>query len=195
MSTLRLAFERLWRAMDRETKRLSLLVLVLAIGSALLGALVPIALKLAVDALEADPRTGAMTKPLRWVLIYVLGLYAVRLVSELRALAQGRAEQRLQRRVAEAAFEHLLNLPMSFHIRSRTGAVADSVEQGLRGYQLILEPLIGVLLPSALELAAASFVLVHFAHAEYLAILGLAVLAYVAAVTHRSLDTQAPAKR
>ena len=74
------------------------------------------------------------------------------------------------------------------------GAIADTVEQGLRGYDLVLQPGIGTLLPAAIELIAVSVVLLHFGHPEYLLVLAGAVLAYGCVVSRRSLSIQPPAE-
>jgi ABC-type transport system involved in Fe-S cluster assembly fused permease/ATPase subunit len=191
MATLRMALSWLWRMADARAKRLGLVSLALLIAGSLLAAAAPIALKLAIDSMGQG--TGAQLSPLVLILIYVLGLYATRLVSEWRALAQGLAEQRLQRQISVRTFEHLLSLPMSFHARSKTGAVADAVDQGLRGFEIVLQPLIGAVLPALLDFAIVSVVLVQFAHPEYLIVITCALAAYLWAVSRPSLAVTGPA--
>jgi ABC-type transport system involved in Fe-S cluster assembly fused permease/ATPase subunit len=43
------------------------------------------------------------------------------------------------RTVSERLFAHLMQLPLRFHLERQTGAVSQTLENGLQGYQMILK--------------------------------------------------------
>jgi ABC-type multidrug transport system fused ATPase/permease subunit len=90
IATLREALQLLWSVADRYTQRRLLLALALVVGAALIAALAPIALKLAVDSLSAANNSTALLAPVVFVLLYVLGQYLVRAFTEVRQLMGGR---------------------------------------------------------------------------------------------------------
>lgn len=195
--TLRAALALFWTVADVFAKRRLLLALALVAGAALLAALTPIALKLAVDAL-AEGAAGAQGRrhlgPAVLVAVYVLGQYVVRCFTELRVLLHGQAEQRVRRHIGRRLFEHLVRLPLRFHLERKTGAMGETAEQGIRGYQLLLTHMVYTILPVTIEFAAVATVLVHFDYEAYLVILGVASLAYVFAFQRGAAAIQEPSR-
>lgn len=192
--TLREACLLFWEVADRYAKRRLLLALALVAGSALLAALAPIALKLALDALTASSGEKALLTPILLVLLYVLGQYLTRCFTELRMLMHGQAEQRIRRRIGRRLFEHLVRLPLRFHLERKTGAMGETAEQGIRGYQLLLTHMVYTILPVLVEFTAVAIVLIHFEYEAYLVILAIASLAYIAAFQRGAADIQGPAR-
>lgn len=190
---LREALQLLWVGADAFAKRRLLLALALVAGAAVLAALAPIALKLLIDSLSRAGEEAAIG-PLALLVLYVLGQYLLRCATEARMLAFGQGEQRVRRRIGARLFEHLVRLPMRFHLERRTGAMGETAEQGLRGYQLVLNHTVYTILPALVEFGAVAIVLAHFGHGRYLAILALASAAYVAAFQRGAADIQAPAR-
>jgi ABC-type transport system involved in Fe-S cluster assembly fused permease/ATPase subunit len=180
--TLREALGLFWSVADQFARGRLLLALVTVAIGALLAALSPVALKLVVDSLTDDsaPRYVLFT-PLTLVLLYVVGQYFFRCASELRIMLHGHAEQRIRRHVSRRLFEHLVRLPLRFHLERKVGALSETVEQGLRGYDLLLQHLVYTVVPVTIEFAAIAIVLVRFDQAKYLVILALASIAYVMA--------------
>ena len=86
LQTLREALQLLWGVADLYAKRRLLLALALVACTALLAALTPIALKLAVDALTPGAPASTLLTPAVFVALYVLGQYFVRSFTELRVL-------------------------------------------------------------------------------------------------------------
>lgn len=195
--TMRAALALFWTVADVFAKRRLLLALALVAGAALLAALTPIALKLAVDAL-AEGAAGAPGQrylgPAALVAVYVLGQYVVRCFTELRVLMHGQAEQRVRRHIGRRLFEHLVRLPLRFHLERKTGAMGETAEQGIRGYQLLLTHMVYTILPVTIEFAAVATVLVHFGYEAYLAILGVASLAYVMVFQRGAAAIQEPSR-
>ncbi|MGH8176780.1 MAG: ATP-binding cassette domain-containing protein [Steroidobacter sp.] len=193
LQTLREALQLLWTVADRYAKRRLLLALAFVAGAALLAALTPIALKLAIDSLTGAGRGQAFLAPGALVVLYVIGQYLVRSFTEMRVLMHGQAEQRVRRHIGRRLFEHLVHLPMRFHLDRKTGAIGEISEKGMQGYELLLTHLVYTIVPVTVELAAVALVLLHLDHGVYLSILGLAALAYAIAFERGAAAIQEPA--
>src|SRR5262245_16026459 len=113
------------------------LVIVLVIVASTLMPVGPLALKLLVD-----PFTGATPEGAYPVVVlvglYVLSQWFSRSLGELRGLVYARAERRMYKTITARVFAHVLNLPLRFHIERKTGAIIQTLENGLQGYQSIL---------------------------------------------------------
>lgn len=181
LQTLREALQLFWTVADRYAKRRLLLALTLVAGGALLAAITPVALTLAIDSLTELGRGQAYLAPIAFVAMYVIGQYLSRSFTELRMLLHGQAEQRVRRHIGRRLFEHLVRLPLRFHLERQTGAIGETAEQGIRGYELLLHHVVYTIVPVTVEFLAVALVLIHFGQETYLAILGVASIAYVAA--------------
>ncbi|MGH8424654.1 MAG: ABC transporter transmembrane domain-containing protein, partial [Pseudomonas fluorescens] len=169
-----------WVAADGFAKRQLLCALMVVAGGALLIACAPLAFKLVVDAVSARNAILDLAV-LGIVVLYALSQFLWRCSSDLRVMLHGRAEQRVRRHVSRKMFEHLLHMPLRFHLEKKVGAVGETVEQGLRGYDLLLQHVVFTVVPVTVEFVVVSAVLLHFHHAKYLVVLSLASLAYAAA--------------
>jgi ATP-binding cassette subfamily B protein len=192
---LREALQLFWSVADRFAKRRLLLAFLLVAGGALLSALTPIALKLVVDELAPTGTAPLVIAPAALVLVYVFGQYLTRIFNELRTFAFALGEQRVRRQIGRRLFEHLVHLPMRFHLERKTGAMGETAEQGMRGFQLVLNHSVFTVLPVVIEFVAVAAVLVHYDHAIYLAILGAASIGYVLAFQRGAADVQGPARQ
>jgi len=204
---LRPALELLWLTSDRYIKWRLLVGLAAVAASALTAALLPVVFKFALDRLAAGPSPqvsgagaanwigdmSALAPPML-VVLYVAGHYLLRCAAELRTFMHGQAEQRLRRRLGRGLFEHLVRLPIAFHLRRRSGAMTEVAEQGLRGYQLLLTHLVYTILPAALEFSVVAVVLAQLERGRYLLILGVVALAYLGAFRRGAADILAPAR-
>jgi ABC-type multidrug transport system fused ATPase/permease subunit len=152
--------------------RLPLAAALIAAGAAaLLTALAPLALKGMVDALAGarELATGLPNQVPLLAAAYLAVLCAGRLLNELRPQLMGSAEQRLQARLSRRFFAHLLDLPASYHLERRTGALSQSISQATVASQLVLESLAQAL-PMAIELVAVIVVLGHLGQPALVAI-------------------------
>lgn len=182
LRTLREALQLFVAVADAYAKRRLLLALAAVAAGALLVAVTPIALKLVVDSLGARSDSAAsLLPPLALVVLYAVGQFLWRCSSELRVMLHGHAEQRVRRRISRRLFEHLVRMPLRFHLERKVGAMGETVEQGLRGYDLLLQHLVYTVVPVAIEFIAVAVVLIHFHQAKYLVILAAASIAYVVA--------------
>ncbi|MDE2449396.1 MAG: hypothetical protein KGO22_10525, partial [Gammaproteobacteria bacterium] len=156
-----------WSQASRFVRLRLTAVLLLVITGSILTALAPIALKLIVDALagQADGR------PVPLVLLlgaYVLAQFLARAAGEIRGLLHARAERRMFRTLSEQLFAHLMQLPLRFHLERQTGAVSQTLQQGLQGYQMIVHHMVFTVLPVTVELGTIVFVLAGLAHPVFL---------------------------
>jgi ABC-type transport system involved in Fe-S cluster assembly fused permease/ATPase subunit len=180
LDSLREAMHLFWSIADTYAKRRLLLALALVATGALLAAVTPLALKVVVDGLAAGERQTYLA-PLTLLVLYVSGQYFWRCSNELRQMMHGHADARLRRSMGKRLFNHLIRMPMCFHLERKVGAIGETAEQGLRGAQLVLQHLIYTILPVTIELAAVAIVLVQAGHPLYLLILGVSAVGYLLA--------------
>jgi len=201
-----------WTEADRYVKkRLSLSLLLVLVTSAL-SASAPIALKYAVDSFGADHwqdvkyaatdlgveeilASPTLLGPIVLIAIYVASLWLSRSFSELRAYVFGTADYRLQRMLSRRLFEHVLHLPMPFHLERRTGALHQTLGQGLAGFSILLNHIVLSILPVFAELAIMGFVLTYLFQKAFLVILVLSVCAYAATFALGAMLIAKPSQR
>jgi ABC-type transport system involved in Fe-S cluster assembly fused permease/ATPase subunit len=184
----------IWAGADRYAKGRLLIALSLVTAAAVLATLTPIALRAAIDSLSM--RVGERTvAPILLVIAYVAGQYLVRCFTELRLLGHGQAVGRVYRRIGLRLFDHLLRLPMSFHLDSKSGAVAQTAQQGLDGCEVLLHNVVFTVLPVVIECIGVTFVLIHFEYPIYLGILAFAAVAYLIVFERGAKGVQEPAYR
>jgi ABC-type transport system involved in Fe-S cluster assembly fused permease/ATPase subunit len=171
------ALQVFWRAADPYARRRLVVALVLVVLGAVLTASTPVVLKLVVDALSSAHMTTNLHL-LVLVVLFVASQYLWRCSTEMRMLVHAYAEQRIHRRIGHQLFEHLIRLPLRFHLERKVGALGETAAQGLKGYQLLLTHLVYTILPVVVELAFVAAVLVHFDHPVYLAVIAVSTVAY-----------------
>ena len=153
--------------------RLSITAL-LVIAGGLLAGVAPLALKGMVD------EAAAQTSPLACAIAYLVALCGARLLAELRPPLLGAAEQRLYAHLKQRYVGHLLDLPLSFHLGRRSGILADTLQQAITGYQLLLQHLTNSVFPVAVELVTVTLVLVTVGPPVLLMSFAGTALAYLA---------------
>ncbi len=180
----------LYREATPFVRRRLALVLVLVICAAVLTALGPIALKLIVDGFS-----GRASEPaLLLVALYALSQWLARAAGELRGMVYGRIERRMFRTLSERLFAHLLHLPLRFHLDRQTGAVNETLTNGLEGLQMILHHLVFTVLPVTVELATVIVVLWRMAPPVFLALFCGALLCYAAVFGYSAATLGATAR-
>lgn len=132
-------------------------VLALVVLGAVMNALAPLALKWIVDGLARQGHVPLSAGIL--VGLYVLSQWLARASTEVRALRFARAERRILRSLSERMFTHVLHLPLRFHLARQTGAVSQTIDNGLEGVRMILHHLVFTVLPVGAELTVAMVVL------------------------------------
>ena len=199
---VRLLRSDLWRdawslfrgAADRSVRRDLFMVVFLAVAGACTAALAPLVLKLLLDALEGAGEEQFVAL-IALALLYAVGQYLTRLIGEWRLYRHGRAEQRIGRAIGQRMFEHLLRLPLHWHVEGRLGSMGQTAEQGVQGCRLLLSQALCTVLPVLLELGLIAVILARLEHEIYLAVLLVAAVAYVLAFQRGAADVEAPARR
>ena len=173
--------------LDREAtpfvRRKIAWVLTLVVSAALLTALGPVALKLLVDGF-ASPAHGTAASPFLLVGLYVLSQWLARTASQFRQLIYGRVERRVFRTLSERLFAHLMHLPLRFHLDRQTGAITETLTNGLEGFQMILHHLVFTVLPVTVELGTFLLVLSRLAPPPFLALFCGALIFYAGAFAY-----------
>jgi ABC-type transport system involved in Fe-S cluster assembly fused permease/ATPase subunit len=177
LESVRAVFALIWLHTDRFVKiRLALAVSSLVLAS-IFTALGPVALKNVVDAIAGD-RPGTEVSIIVLAVLYVLTQWFARGAGEVRALLYAYAERRMLRTLSEKLFAHVMRLPLRFHLGRQTGAIGQTLQNGLQGYELILHQLVFTLLPVAAELATIVIVLARVDQPMFFAFYGGASLCY-----------------
>jgi ABC-type transport system involved in Fe-S cluster assembly fused permease/ATPase subunit len=176
-ASVRAAFALIWLHTDRFVKgRLFMAVTSLVLAS-VFTALGPVALKNVVDAIAGDS-TGTDVSITVLVILYVLTQWLARGTGEVRALLYAYAERRMFRTLSEKLFAHVMRLPLRFHLGRQTGAIGQTLQNGLQGYELILHHLVFTFLPVVAELATIVIVLVRLDQPIFFAFYAGASLCY-----------------
>src|SRR6266403_5604574 len=151
--------------------------MLLVVTASVLMALGPVALKLVVDGFTGQTK-GAPISPLLLIGLYVLSQWLARTVGEIRGLVYARAERRMSRMLSERLFAHVMRLPLRFHLERQTGAISQTLENGLNGYQMVLHTLVFTILQVATELGTIVVVLSRLDHPAFLGLFSGAIVAY-----------------
>jgi len=186
-------FRLIWSDATRFVKVRLATVLSLVVSASVLTAVGPIALKLVVDGFTGETR-GRPLPPVLLIGLYVLSQWLARTIGEIRGLVYARAERRLFRTVSERLFAHLMQLPLRFHLERQTGAVGQTLENGLQGYQMILHHLVFTILPVSAELATIVLVLTRLAQPIFLGLFCGALVCYVVAFAYAARAVSRAAK-
>ncbi|HEY0681190.1 MAG TPA: ATP-binding cassette domain-containing protein [Steroidobacter sp.] len=182
-SVLREVAALMWSQASPLIRRRFLLALLLVVGSGALTPLGPVALKLIVDRFTGEAGGHALSLSVL-VGLYVLSQWLSRSAGELRTLAYSSAERRMVRTLSERMFSHAMRLPFRYHVERQTGVVTQSLENGLQGYQRIMNHLVFTLLPVCVQLVTTAVILLRFDHAVFFAIFCGAMLCYAVAFSH-----------
>jgi ABC-type transport system involved in Fe-S cluster assembly fused permease/ATPase subunit len=183
LAEARQALRLFWEEADRVVRTRMALSLALVLAGGVLAGAAPVALKFAVESFEAGGGHASDLGPAMLIAVYVACLFFGRALTELKMLMQGGADRRIQRFISRRLFEHVMRLPMRFHLERKTGAIGQTLALGLSGYQQLLQQVAYTIAPVVIELATVCAVLTHFGHPAYLVILGVAGAAYLLAFT------------
>jgi ABC-type transport system involved in Fe-S cluster assembly fused permease/ATPase subunit len=174
---IRAVWPLVWHHTDGFVKSRLVMAVCLLVLASIFAALGPLALKHAVDALSGDVASTQIS--VTWLLVlYVAAQWLGRSTGELRALVYAHAERRMYRTLSETLFAHVMRLPLRFHLNRQTGAIAQTLENGLQGYQLILHHLVFTFLPVVAELSTIVIVLIRLEQPMFFAFYAGAALCY-----------------
>jgi len=194
VSTLRRAIALGLEEADGFVKKRLMAVGGFILITAAFSAAVPLALKFAVDALGTggfqtldvslfqdrgvSAEFSLTMGPAALILIYIFSLWISRSSGELRWYFYGTADQRLHRNISRRLFDHVMKLPLAFHLDRQTGALNQTLAQGIAGYSIIFNHMVFTLFPVLIEITVISVVLAFFLSPVFIVILLLSVLGY-----------------
>jgi len=153
------------------------LALALVIAGKLANLTVPLVLKRLVDGLNVEPTL--LVLPVALLVAYGASRLSVTLFTELRQVVFARVMARVSRRVTLQVFRHLHALSLRFHLARRTGGVARDVERGGSAISDLLDWTLYTILPTILEVALVTAVLVWAYDWGFAAITLVTLAAYI----------------
>jgi ATP-binding cassette subfamily B protein len=183
----------IWREGSRFVKVRLGLALLLLVAAAVVSALAPVLLKIVVDAFAGNS-DGSESTILLLILLYVLSQWVARGLSEVRTYVDAQANRRMYRLLSDRLFAHVMDLPLRFHLERRTGALNETLTNGLYGYQMVLQQTVYTVLPVLVELAAVAAVLTSLGQITFMLAFFGALLAYGVAFAYGTARITAHAR-
>ncbi len=138
---------------------------------------VPLLMKQIVDSLDA--RTAALVVPLVLLVAYGLLRVSTTVFTELREFLFAKVTQRAVRKIALNVFRHLHALSMRFHLARQTGGLTRDVERGQRGISTLISFALFSILPTLVEIALVTGILIARYDWTFVAITAGALAAYI----------------
>jgi ABC-type transport system involved in Fe-S cluster assembly fused permease/ATPase subunit len=156
--------------------RISLALAMVLVGK-LANLVVPMVLKQLVDDLGVKPTP--LMFPVALLIAYGASRLSTTLFTELRQVVFARVMARVSRRVTLQVFRHLHALSLRFHLARRTGGVARDVERGGSAISDLLDWTLYTILPTIIEIAMVTGVLVWKYDWGFAGITLVTLIAYV----------------
>jgi ABC-type transport system involved in Fe-S cluster assembly fused permease/ATPase subunit len=194
LATLGEVFHLIWTDASRFVKLRLGSATLLVIVAAILTALGPVALKLVVDRFTGHGSAQSFS-PIVLITAYALSQWLARSAGEIRGLVYARAERRMFRTLSERLFAHLMQLPLRFHLNRQTGAISQTLANGLQGYQMVLHHIVFTFLPVGAQLGTIVLVLARLNHPVFLGIFCGAFALYAGAFSYAAVTTSRAAKQ
>jgi ATP-binding cassette subfamily B protein len=142
----------------REFRGRVLLALAFLVAAKLANITVPLVMKSIVDGLSGPAAIVAV--PVTLLFAYGLLRLSSTLFNELRDIVFVKVAQRAMRRIALEVFHHLHALSLRFHLDRQTGGLTREIERGTRGISTLLSYTVFSVLPTLLEIALVTGLLV-----------------------------------
>src|SRR5512135_3188602 len=120
---------------------------------------VPLVMKHIVDSL--DQRTAMLAVPLALLVVYALLRLSTTFFTELREFLFAKVTQRAVRKIGLKVFRHLHALSLRFHLARQTGGLTRDVERGQRGVSTLISYTLFSILPTLVEIALVSGILIE----------------------------------
>jgi ATP-binding cassette, subfamily B, heavy metal transporter len=136
----------IWRLTDTPLRLRVVCVILLNLGMASLNSTAPLFFKDIVDWFTVR-RGVALEVPLWLVGSYLAITVLARACGELRVLAYGGFEQRVQHRLFLFLFDHVHSLSLRYHLERKVGGLQQILFNGLMGYRFIANNFLMVILP------------------------------------------------
>ena len=170
--TIRTLLPYLWEYRVRVSVALTCLVI-----AKLANVGVPLVMKRIVDSL--DQRTAILVVPLALLVAYGLLRLSTTLFTELREYLFAKVTQRAVRKIGLEVFRHLHALSLRFHLGRQTGGLTRDVERGQRGISALISFTLFSILPTLVEIALVSGILIERYDWTFMAITAVALVIYI----------------
>ncbi|MBU6485093.1 MAG: ABC transporter ATP-binding protein/permease [Betaproteobacteria bacterium] len=170
--TIRTLLPYLWEYRVRVSVALTCLVI-----AKLANVGVPLVMKRIVDSL--DQRTAILAVPLALLVAYGLLRLSTTLFTELREYLFAKVTQRAVRKIGLKVFRHLHALSLRFHLGRQTGGLTRDVERGQRGISALISFTLFSILPTLVEIALVSGILIERYDWTFMAITAVALVIYI----------------
>lgn len=121
---------------------------------------VPLVLKQVVDSLTPGSQGQMLVLPLALLVAYGALRLSTTAFTELREFFFAKVTQRAVRTIALKTFRHLHDLSLRFHLSRQTGGLTRDVERGTRGISTLIGFTLFSILPTLIEIALVSAILV-----------------------------------
>jgi ATP-binding cassette, subfamily B, heavy metal transporter len=121
---------------------------------------VPLVLKQIVDSLTLSPQGQLLVLPLALLVAYGALRLSTTAFTELREFLFVKVAQRAVRTIALKTFRHLHALSLRFHLARQTGGLTRDLERGTRGISTLIGYALFSILPTLVEIALVSAILV-----------------------------------
>ena len=172
-TTIRTLLPYLWEYKGRVLAAIGCLVLakVANVG-------VPVLMKQIVDSLDRE--TALLAVPLALLAAYGVLRLSTTIFTELREFLFAKVTQRAVRKIALQVFRHLHALSLRFHLHRQTGGLTRDVERGQRGISTLISYTLFSILPTLVEIALVSAILIARYDWTFMAITAGALVLYIA---------------
>lgn len=137
----------LWSEADGPARRLAVITLLLVLATSTLTGLAPVFFKMIVDELERTGTSGTYASLLYLVMAYGFAHWLAKLLEGMRSMFHGRTDEHLQRTLSQNLFKHVMSLSLCLHLERETGALWQTLINGLLGYRMVLYHFINSILP------------------------------------------------
>ncbi|PCH66027.1 MAG: metal ABC transporter permease [Gammaproteobacteria bacterium] len=151
------AIRSLFPYLQKFKGRVALALLLLTVAK-LANVGIPLTLKGAVDALDPQQQ-DIIYLPVVFLAAYGLLRLFSSLFSELRDALFAKVINHSVRRIAGNIFEHLHKLSLRFHLQRQTGGISRDIERGTRGISFLLNFMIFNIVPTLVEIALVTVIL------------------------------------
>ncbi len=161
------------------------LAFVVLVVAKIVTVLVPVLFKEATDWLTSNaPANGEPERLLAFgaiglIVAYGVGRVLMMVLNQVRDLFFTRVGQHAARELNIRTFRHLHQMSLRFHLERRTGGLSRVIERGTRGVELIMRMGILQLVPTILELALMTGILLYYFNWYYVAIVYATVAFYM----------------
>lgn len=161
--------------------------------TSLVGSLAPVLVKLLIDSIAEGGVQGAS-----WVLLiagaYIFSQWLSRALGGVQGYVNAQADRRVYRALSDRLFDHVMRMPLQFHLDRKSGAVSEILSNGLVGFQLVQQTMLGMLLPTFVQLATVITVLVALDQSMLMIMFIIALGFYGAAFWHGAKRSSETAK-